>query len=170
VFAELSRAFQFALAHWLFWDAAILSAHAHPPADAPHDTVPVHVAFLDWIPGICSTLGLLVVNIIDKERLVGEGAFGQDPSVVWRARLFLFVGFALMAGGLAGSVVRTPLTANFRFRLTRSYSLEYLGTEVHPSTLRGEIRLLRLCERITERRPDALGHRPLACPAYFRRV
>jgi len=94
----------FALAHWLFWDAAILSAHAHPPVDAPHDVVPVHVTFLDWIPGICSTLGLLVVNLIDKERLVGEGAFGQDPSVVWRARLFLFVGFALMAGGLAGSV------------------------------------------------------------------
>ena len=43
--------------------------------------------------------------MIDKERLVGEGAFGGDPGLVWRARLFLFVGFAFMAGGLAGSVV-----------------------------------------------------------------
>ena len=43
--------------------------------------------------------------MIDKERLVGEGAFGGDPGLMWRARLFLFVGFALMAGGLAGSVV-----------------------------------------------------------------
>ncbi|EJD38408.1 UPF0220-domain-containing protein, partial [Auricularia subglabra TFB-10046 SS5] len=92
----------FALAQWTFWDAAILSAHARPPADAPHDTVPVHVAFLDWLPGICTTLGMLVVNLIDKETLLGDTT---DARSVWRARLVLFMGFALMAGGLAGSVV-----------------------------------------------------------------
>ncbi len=34
----------------------------------------------------------------------GDGGWGGG-SVVWRARLFLFMGFALMAGGLAGSIV-----------------------------------------------------------------
>ena len=65
----------------------------------------MHVTFLDWLPGICSLLGMLVVNLIDKDRVQGNEDFG-DSRAVWRARLFLFIGFALMAGGLAGSVVR----------------------------------------------------------------
>jgi hypothetical protein len=47
---------------------------------------------------------MLVVNMIDKDRIRGDEGFG-DSKAVWRARLFLFIGFALMAGGLAGSVV-----------------------------------------------------------------
>jgi len=91
----------FAIAIWTFLDAAILSAHAKPA----HDTEPVlvHVTFVDWVPGICSLLGMLVVNLIDKDRVRGEDGFG-DSKAVWRARLFLFISFALMAGGLAGSV------------------------------------------------------------------
>ena len=83
------------------------SAHAKPPPDAPYDTIPVHVTFLDWIPGIFSILGMIIINLIDKDRLTGEGAFGGagDSRAVWRARLVLFLGFAMMAGGLAGSVV-----------------------------------------------------------------
>jgi len=99
---------QFTLANWTFLDAAVLSAHAQPP----HDTEPVlvHVTFVDWIPGICSLLGMLVVNLIDKDRVRGEEGFG-DSRAVWRARLFLFISFALMAGGLAGSVVSVPPTS-----------------------------------------------------------
>ena len=51
---------------------------------------------------------MIIVNLIDKSRLVGDdsaGAFGMG-GVAWKARLLLFLGFALMAGGLAGSVVR----------------------------------------------------------------
>ena len=70
--------------------------------------VPVHVTFLDWIPGICSLLGMLIINSIDKDRVRGEDGFG-DSGAVWRARLVLFIGFALMAGGLAGSIVRRAL-------------------------------------------------------------
>jgi hypothetical protein len=47
---------------------------------------------------------MLVINMIDKDRIRGDEGFG-DSRAVWRARLFLFIGFALMAGGLAGSVV-----------------------------------------------------------------
>jgi len=64
----------------------------------------VHVTFVDWIPGICSLLGYIVINVIDKDRVRGDEGFG-DERAVWRARLVLFIGFALMAGGLAGSVV-----------------------------------------------------------------
>ncbi|KAF9461713.1 hypothetical protein BDZ94DRAFT_1263157 [Collybia nuda] len=93
----------FALANWTFLDAAVLSAHAHSPWGQPDQDPPVHVSFVDWIPGICSLLGYLVITLIDKDRVRGDEGFG-DSRAVWRARLFLFIGFALMAGGLAGSV------------------------------------------------------------------
>ena len=50
-------------------------------------------------------MGLITVNLINKDRLTGEGDFGGDSNIMWRARLVLFLGFAMMAGGLAGSVV-----------------------------------------------------------------
>ncbi|KAJ7054205.1 hypothetical protein C8F01DRAFT_1164340 [Mycena amicta] len=95
----------FALANWIFLDACILSKYAKSPWGSPEDPAPapVHVTFVDWIPGICSLFGFLVINLIDKDRIRGEDNFG-DARAVWRARLFLFLGFALMAGGLAGSV------------------------------------------------------------------
>lgn len=96
---------KFALANWTFLDAAVLSAHAHAPWGQPETPPPVHVTFVDWIPGICSLLGYLTINLIDKDRVRGDEGFG-DSRAVWTARLFLFIGFALMAGGLAGSVVR----------------------------------------------------------------
>ncbi|KAF8918410.1 hypothetical protein CPB85DRAFT_1214097 [Mucidula mucida] len=89
----------FALAHWTFLDAAILSAHAKPE----WGEAPVHVTFVDWLPGLSSLLGFFIVNLIDKDRIRGDEGFG-DSRAVWRARLFLFIGFAFMAGGLAGSV------------------------------------------------------------------
>ncbi|KAJ8474398.1 hypothetical protein ONZ45_g15959 [Pleurotus djamor] len=96
----------FALANWTFLDAAILSAHAKSPYGSPDNDSgpPVHVTFTDWVPGLLSLLGYLVIVMIDKDRVRGEEGFG-DSRAVWRARLFLFIGFAMMAGGLAGSVV-----------------------------------------------------------------
>lgn len=46
---------------------------------------------------------MVIINLIDKDRIRGDD-YG-DSNAVWRARLFLFIGFAFMAGGLAGSVV-----------------------------------------------------------------
>ncbi|GAA5868165.1 hypothetical protein JCM8547_003365 [Rhodosporidiobolus lusitaniae] len=98
----------FAFGWWAFLDATIGSAHAKPisnPDDSPWDPIPVRVAFADWVPGLCATLGMIVVNLIDKQRLVGEDLGDwSGGGVAWRARLFLFVGFAFMAGGLAGSI------------------------------------------------------------------
>lgn len=64
-------------------------------------------------------MGFFVINMIDKDRIRGEEGFG-DSRAVWRARLFLFIGFALMAGGLAGSVVRDLLMPSFIPRLIRN--------------------------------------------------
>ncbi|KAF7348736.1 UPF0220-domain-containing protein [Mycena venus] len=107
---------QFALANWLFLDACILSASAKTPWGQPDTPVSVHVTFVDWLPGLCSLLGFLIINLIDKDRVrEDEATFDGgdararwharlDAPAVWRARLFLFIGFALMAGGMAGSV------------------------------------------------------------------
>lgn len=54
---------------------------------------------------------MAIVNLIDKKRLLSEASegfsFSGEDSVVWKGRLLLFVGFALLAGGLAGSIVST---------------------------------------------------------------
>ena len=65
---------------------------------------PTHITFVDWIPGICSALGMLVINSIDKSRLSADSFSYSGNGVAWKARLVLFLGFALLAGGLAGSV------------------------------------------------------------------
>lgn len=65
----------------------------------------VHIRFVDWIPGICSSLGMLVINSIEKTRLSADSYRYSESGVAWKAQLVLFLGFALMAGGLAGSVV-----------------------------------------------------------------
>ncbi|KAJ2936566.1 hypothetical protein H1R20_g519, partial [Candolleomyces eurysporus] len=92
----------FALANWTFLDAAILSAYAKSPWGQPGtDDPPVHVTFVDWIPGICSLLGYSVVHMIDKDRFRENDGLA---SAVWMAKLFVFIGLVLMVGGLAGSV------------------------------------------------------------------
>ena len=45
------------------------------------------------------------INSIEKSRLNADSFSYSGSDVAWKARLVLFLGFALMAGGLAGSVV-----------------------------------------------------------------
>ncbi|KAI0263276.1 hypothetical protein BC834DRAFT_888421 [Gloeopeniophorella convolvens] len=44
----------FSLCLWTFFDAAIFSAHAHPPHGEPDYPVSVHVTFADWAPPPCA--------------------------------------------------------------------------------------------------------------------
>ncbi|KAL9049692.1 MAG: hypothetical protein Q9162_007086 [Coniocarpon cinnabarinum] len=88
----------FALGFYTLLDTAVLS---HSPLLSSSN---LHITFVDWIPGICSALGMLVINSIDKNRLSADTFSYSGNGVAWKARLVLFVGFALMAGGLAGSV------------------------------------------------------------------
>lgn len=141
-------------------DAAVLSAHAKSKWE---DEPPVHVTFVDWIPGICSLLGYLVINMIDKDRVRGEEGFG-DSRAVWRARLVLFIGFALMAGGLAGSVVcRSP----FLFlTLTTDIGIDGFDFEVYFDGLSSSVHLLRVCKRVAECGPYAFRSGSLDCAEY----
>lgn len=84
----------------------------------------VHVKFIDWVPLLCSALGMLVINSIEKSRLSADSFSYSGNGVAWKARFVLFLGFALMAGGLAGSV--TVMVLKYLFK---DYSLQtmYMG-------------------------------------------
>lgn len=53
---------------------------------------------------------MLVINSIEKSRLSADSFSYSGTGVAWKARFVLFLGFALLAGGLAGSVVSLSLT------------------------------------------------------------
>jgi len=86
----------FAAGWWLFIDGVVLASQ--------NEESRVSIGFEDWIAGILTTLGMIVINLIDKSRLQGDSFSFSGSGVAWKARLFLFLGFALMAGGLAGSI------------------------------------------------------------------
>ena len=88
---------QFSVALFTLVDAATFSKSSRNGSE-------FHVNFIDWIPGIFSTLGMLIINSIDKSRLSGDNFSYSGEGVAWKARVVLFMGFAAMAGGLAGGV------------------------------------------------------------------
>lgn len=45
---------------------------------------------------------MIIINSIDKSRLMGDSFAYSGDGVAWKARVILFLGFAAMAGGLAG--------------------------------------------------------------------
>jgi hypothetical protein len=57
---------------------------------------------------------MLVINSIEKTRLSADSFSYSGSGVAWKARLVLFLGFALMAGGLAGSV--TVMVLKYLFK------------------------------------------------------
>nr|POF17655.1 upf0220 protein [Quercus suber] len=88
----------FSIALFVLVDAAAFSGSHRNGSD-------FHMNFVDWIPGIFSALGMLIINSIDKTRLSGDNfASYSGDGVQWKARVVLFMGFAAMAGGLAGGV------------------------------------------------------------------
>lgn len=83
-------------------DSALYSSHRNGST--------VHVKFADWIPFILSSFGMLVINTVEKSRLTSDAfSFGTSGSGggagEWQAKVVLFLGFALLAGGLSGSIV-----------------------------------------------------------------
>lgn len=47
---------------------------------------------------------MLIINSIEKTRLAGDSFSYSGSGVAWKARVVLFLGFAFLAGGLAGGV------------------------------------------------------------------
>lgn len=72
---------------------------------------------------------MIIVNLIDKKRLISDTSagisFSNDDGVAWKARLLLFMGFALLAGGLAGSI--TVLILKYAIPDWGSYDVTYWG-------------------------------------------
>lgn len=94
----------FSLAFYVMLDAAVWSK-------SPVNGSDVHVTFVDWLPLMCSSLGMLIINSVEKARLAsdsigysGIGMGGGGGGVAWQARVVLFLGFASLAGGMAGGV------------------------------------------------------------------
>ena len=98
----------FSLALFFIIDAA---AYSHSALNGSA----IHIKFIDWVPGICSALGMLVINLIEKSRLSADSYSYNGSGVAWKARLVLFLGFALLAGGLAGSVVSTSFASSLLY-------------------------------------------------------
>ncbi|ODV98215.1 hypothetical protein PACTADRAFT_14681 [Pachysolen tannophilus NRRL Y-2460] len=88
----------YAIGFWVLVDASIFSKTVNASV--------VHVTITDWIPAICSSLGMLIVNSIEKSNLLNNNdSFASSPSTQWHARIILFMGFSLLAVGFAGSFV-----------------------------------------------------------------
>lgn len=90
----------YSIGFWSMVDAAVYSKTVNAST--------IHVTFIDWIPYICSTLGMMIVNSIEKSNLFNDpnnsaNFLSNGNSNAWAARVILFLGFSLLAGGLAGS-------------------------------------------------------------------
>ncbi|KAI1337526.1 vacuolar protein sorting-associated protein [Xylariaceae sp. FL0016] len=88
----------FSLAFYVLIDAATWSK-------SPLNGSDVHVTFVDWLPFIFSSLGMLIINSVEKARLSADSFSYSGSGVAWKARVVLFLGFAALAGGMAGGVV-----------------------------------------------------------------
>ncbi|KAH8909103.1 UPF0220-domain-containing protein [Coniochaeta sp. PMI_546] len=86
----------FSLAFYVLMDAAVWSKRVNPST--------VHVTFIDWLPLIFSSLGMLIINSVEKARLSADSFSYSGSGVAWKARVVLFLGFASLAGGMAGGV------------------------------------------------------------------
>ncbi|RKF74306.1 UPF0220 protein C8D2.02c [Golovinomyces cichoracearum] len=87
----------FSLAFFLILDAAVWS-HSHKNGST------IHVNFTDWVPFMFSSLGMLIINSIEKTRLSADSFSYSGSGVALKARVVLFLGFASLAGGLAGGI------------------------------------------------------------------
>jgi hypothetical protein len=47
---------------------------------------------------------MLIINSIEKSRLSADSFSYSGSNVAWKARVVLFLGFAFLAGGMAGGV------------------------------------------------------------------
>lgn len=142
----------YAIGFWSIVDAAIYSKTVN--------ALVVHVTFVDWIPFICSSLGMIIVNSIEKLNLIGDNnnSFlgGGSGTQTWAARVILFFGFSLLAGGLAGSFM--VLVLKF---LMKHYSYPTLGMGVSNVVCNGSIMLscivLWLSQNIEDEYSYSLG-------------
>ncbi|KAJ3225109.1 hypothetical protein HDU81_008145 [Chytriomyces hyalinus] len=61
------------------------------------------VGFEDWLPGILSTISLIIVNLIDKDSLNADDFSYSGSNVACKARACAFIGITMAMGALGGS-------------------------------------------------------------------
>lgn len=138
----------YAIGFWSIIDASLYSKTVNASD--------VHVTFVDWIPFICSTLGMVIVNSIEKSNLFHDNSnsfLGGINSNAWAARVILFFGFALLAGGLAGSFM--VLILKF---LIKHYTFPTLGMGISNVICNGCIMLSCIVLWISQNIEDEYGY------------
>lgn len=95
--SQLTGLPQFSVAFYIMLDSAVWSK-------SPRNGSDVHVKFVDWLPFMFSSLGMLIINSVEKQRLSADSFSYSGNGVAWKARVVLFLGFAALAGGMAGGV------------------------------------------------------------------
>jgi hypothetical protein len=83
----------FTVGWWFFFDAVIYSKNKN---------LDVSIGIWDWIPGIISTVALIIINLINQEALKGDGDFDDEYSQ--SAKLCAFIGVSLALAALGSSL------------------------------------------------------------------
>ncbi|KAJ3315758.1 hypothetical protein HDU76_002110 [Blyttiomyces sp. JEL0837] len=87
----------FAIGWWVFIDGVTFASTRDP-------ALPISIRFDDWLPGILSTLALIIVNLIDKETLNAEDFSYSGTNVACKARACAFIGVTMALGSLGGAL------------------------------------------------------------------
>ena len=78
---------------WYYWMGTCLTVDAaHAPAGFRHGAY--------WAPGVLSTVGLLLLNMVSWEAVTDEGGLGDD-GMATRAKCWVFFSFLVMFGGVS---------------------------------------------------------------------
>lgn len=109
----------------------------------------VHVKFVDWLPLVFSSLGMLIINSVEKQRLSADSFSYSGSGVAWKARVVLFLGFAALAGGMAGGV--TVFVLKFAVPGVAMPALSMGIENLVSNALVGVRQVLRILHRIHDR-------------------
>ncbi|KAJ3090860.1 Transmembrane protein 50A [Phlyctochytrium bullatum] len=104
----------FALGWWAFIDGiAYAGSFTDPPLKTP-------IRFEDWIPGLLSTLSLIIVNLINKETLNADDFTYSGSNVACKARAAAFLGVTMALGALGGALVGALLLSELGGRKVKA--------------------------------------------------
>eukprot|EP00842_Homolaphlyctis_polyrhiza_P002862 jgi/Hompol1/3577/HPOL_006632-RA len=88
----------FALGWWFFIDGIAFNG------SKPDMPGKVTIGFEDWVPGIISTIALIIVNLIDRETLSADDFAYSGQNIACKARACAFLGVTLALGSLGGAL------------------------------------------------------------------
>ncbi|CAI2170409.1 7345_t:CDS:2 [Funneliformis geosporum] len=111
----------FAIGWWAFIDAIVYSNH--------NQSSSFKVSVEEVMCGVVTTVGMLFVALIDKSILSDE-FYISTRRTLWQARLLLFLGFTLVAGGLIGSMTMFVIKYMNPHETSREYNDIQFGIAV----------------------------------------